>query len=100
MGSDWQARANERHDERHTKGSDEPSHHKHGGRKNRRDWCRGKVGVEHVTECVTYSEAKGRRPNFLPTWRVLLCKTCNKSLKTYAPFGPGKEASKPDWVTC
>ena len=45
--------------------------------------------------------------DFLPKWRVLLCKTCNKHLKVYAPFRfdlspPDSDleiAGKPDWVT-
>jgi hypothetical protein len=87
-GDDWQEGANKRRDERQTKVSDEPP--TKGKRKDRKTWCRGKVGVEHIPECVLYRD-------FLPTWRMLICKTCGKQLKVYAPRREGQE--KPSWVT-
>jgi len=90
MSSDWQEGANKRRNERQTKVSDETN--QKGKRKDRKTWCRGKVGVEHTPECVVYRD-------FLPTWRMLICNTCGKQLKVYAPRLGTTTKPKPDWVT-
>ena len=72
------------------------------GRKDKRKWCRGKVGVEHVVEVVferhmrdlmvrmgvfpTCSYSWFRRAGGSPTWRcyhVTICSECGKVLKHY-----------------
>jgi len=75
---------------------------KHRSSKNTKKWCKGKVGVQHVGEPVTYAEWKhcppesfGRRVG----WWVLICKNCRKELDWYYPIKWMKREQKvPAWV--
>ena len=49
--SEWKEGAARRRDERATKTD---GTHRHVSRKNTRRWCKGKVGVQHVTEPVDW----------------------------------------------
>lgn len=79
-------------------------------RKNRKQWCRGKVGTEHKPVCRTYAETK---PTCLlakdaggafrtADWRILVCTTCGKELDRYYPlnFAGSRWPKKPPpaWV--
>lgn len=48
-------------------------------RKNTRKWCRGKKGVKHETEWITWNAFK--RVSYLGGWEIEVCKNCGKSLK-------------------
>lgn len=93
--SDWKQGAARRRDTRQAK---DPEPRPLGGSKrDTKRWCRGKVGVEHTSECRVYVETKGhvgRMGSALKRWRVLVCTTCGKELATW--FGHG---DKPAWVT-
>lgn len=89
--SDWKASAIKRRDERATIG---PEEEQAGGKahpKDRRRWCRGKVGVEHTPVCMPHKHVQ--------KWRELVCNTCGKVLDYWYPFGSRKNNPKPDWVT-
>jgi len=62
-------------------------------KKDTRRWCRGKVGVEHKTVCMTAKEAKSR--SYLESWRYLVCTVCGRELETYF----GNQENVPSWVT-
>lgn len=64
------------------------------GRKNRRAWCRGKVGVAHVVEVTIPSNAHAwKRGCSWSTWwpgrwfcdHIYACKNCGKHLATVMP---------------
>jgi len=96
--SERKADAAKRRDERATKGpEDEPSSgtRKH---KDKKRWCKGKVGVEHTPVCVPYRRARLSLDEH-NSWCELVCSTCGKTLATWMPFGSRKNNPKPDWVT-
>ncbi len=77
------------------------------GAKNRRQWCRGKRGVEHKPECHDYAKIKNvATPHGLlgaklyAGWKVLVCETCGKELDYWWPPLSGSRVvrSPPDWV--
>lgn len=99
--SEWKQGAAKRRDERNSRG---PVRQKPGpAKKDTKRWCRGKVGVEHKTECRVYRDVKnayaGKGGDFLKGWRVLVCTECGKELATHYPFGAAKK-DPPAWVTC
>jgi hypothetical protein len=60
----------------------------HRAKKNRRHWCRGKVGTPHQPECRPYVEVKPGLPASgvaFADWRVLVCRACGKHLEYYYP---------------
>lgn len=67
--------------------------------KDKKRWCKGKVGVEHTSVCVPY---RGGISTVLGAetakWRQLVCSKCGKILDYYYPF-KGRGKKKPDWVT-
>lgn len=68
-------------------------------RKDRKRWCRGKVGVDHQPVCMTHREAKGEP--LTPAQeneRFLVCKRCGREMECYFP-GWLYPSPKPDWVT-
>lgn len=71
-------------------------------KKNTKKWCRGKVGTEHQTVCLVYSEAKNTDPrlDFYHAWRMLACSVCGKELDSYHPLGfvGLEDRPKPEWV--
>ena len=75
-------------------------------KKDRRRWCRGKVGVEHLPECRDYRDVKraGFPYPLFEGWKVLVCKTCGKELAWWAPpiggglLGGRQKRTPPDWV--
>lgn len=74
-------------------------------KKDRKRWCRGKEGVEHMPVAKTYDEAKGLkimpsgRPLTHAGWWVLVCTECGKELAHHFPW-PRKEQdyNRPAWV--
>ena len=86
-------------------------------RKNRKKWCRGKVGVAHQPVCRRYNDAKQKfkaahsefEANLyvhFDTWRILVCSVCGKELDWYYPFRIQclngvleREQKKPEWIT-
>lgn len=70
--SEWKQGAAKRRDARATK--DEPRKRRVHRRKDTVRWCRGKVGVEHVTETVA-------KFKLLPTYVVDRCVNCGKEMR-------------------
>lgn len=76
---------------------------RHRSRKDRKRWCRGKVGVEHVPETVLrarrYVWSDGGPACFRPEWNPerwhcwhrIRCASCGRTLRD----GVGREC--PDW---
>lgn len=52
-------------------------------RKDRKRWCRGKVGVEHDPHWVLYDDLKHYNSPWAKDrqWRVNVCKNCGKELE-------------------
>lgn len=96
--SDWKRTAAARRDARHT--ASEPTKPTHRAKKDRKRWCRGKVGVEHKGECRRYDEVKNA-PSYFGDWRILVCVECGKELDLWMPPRDGWPLSdpKPEWVT-
>lgn len=107
--SDWKESSNKRREVRHTKDSDEHRKESSIKRKNTKRWCKGKVGKEHTTVCMTYAEAKlpkeernvtrsgvGKASKYFERYRFLVCTNCGKELEVYYGL---KSHQKPDWVT-
>jgi len=69
------------------------------GKKDTKRWCKGKVGREHETVCMTYGEMKGESNyfGFFSNWYYLVCKKCGKELESWSPRSKKRKA-KPDWV--
>lgn len=86
--SDWKKDSVDRRDERATKVSDAPT--PSGKKKDTRSWCKGKVGREHQSKCVSFKEIKGWGQD---KYRLLICTECGKDLEIY--YGRG---DKPSWV--
>jgi len=91
--SDWKEGAIKRRDARHTKSSDEHTTTSI-NKRNTKKWCKGKVGVEHKTECRKYDEVKKTSSKYFKTWRLLVCTVCGKEIATYYPT----KKIKPEWV--
>lgn len=77
-----------------TASDDVPGKHR---RRDRRKWCKGRVGIEHKPECRLYSDAIWARGYY-----VLVCTECGKHLDTYfepQPYWlpPRMHRPKPDW---
>lgn len=68
------------------------------GKKNKKKWCRGKVGVPHTPEPMKVDRwwAKGKKPD----WWELVCTSCGKRLAFYYPMPWGTFQDPPDWVPC
>jgi hypothetical protein len=92
--SDWKERSNKRRDERNIKISDESV--KHSSKKDKKKWCKGKVGTEHTPICMPYSKYTGFKA--FTDCRELVCTNCGKILDTYLPFSLVINKDKPDWV--
>jgi hypothetical protein len=104
----WKEESSDRRDERNTKVPDEPQR-PIAGRKNKKKWCRGKVGVEHKSKCMSYAEAKNISVvkfnykgnivdglSYYDAWKVLVCSVCGKELDYYHNWND--EQPKPDWI--
>jgi hypothetical protein len=64
--------------------------------KNTKRWCRGKVGVEHKTECRDYYDTKRWGiGTTVRNWKLLVCTVCGKELDTWL----GGRKNKPAWAT-
>ena len=96
--SEWKERAIKRRDERHTLGEEKtpPSKRK----KNRKRWCKGKVGVNHtaVWQALVPNILFGQDWN--KNRREFVCTKCKKVLDTWWPgwgrFGyKGRKTPKP-----
>ena len=75
-------------------------------RRNRRQWCRGKVGVAHKPVCRAYDDVKQHgKPLTVGTlevhgsrdWKLLVCEACGKELDRWFPMRKST-ATPPDWV--
>lgn len=97
--SDYKQDAARRRDERSAKPDDGPcagpARHK-----DKKRWCKGKVGREHKAVCHVYSEVKrwltADYQLRVKNWRVLVCSTCGRELDIW--YG-GKKSERPEWVT-
>lgn len=78
----------------------------HRSKKDRKKWCKGKPGIEHVLKCMHYV---GAYHESHPIWRELVCVKCGKRLDFYFPLsalvrvedrGCVYNEKKPDWVDC
>lgn len=73
-------------------------------KKNKKKFCRGKVGVEHSPVCTIYRDGL-KTTDMAFNWRVLICSKCGKHLEFYFPFDNilvnkiNKQETKPGWVT-
>lgn len=75
-------------------------------KKNKKRWCKGKVGVEHRLKCYTYPELKGsnrgRNQPYRDGWYILACTVCGKEMDHYFPWpeswGLCQKEPKPGWV--
>ena len=106
---DYKKSAIDRNDERHTKIPDEEVNNKPSKSKNKKKWCKGKIGVEHDAVCLKYRDVH-KTPEESPAsgiantniWRILCCKKCGKNIDYYYPMTWSnhflKEEKKPDWV--
>jgi hypothetical protein len=63
-------------------------------RKDKKRWCRGKIGVEHVPVCMKVQALAAY--GCFDNWRILACKVCGKVL---AHYSPAWTKPKPVWVT-
>lgn len=99
----WKQEATKRRDERNAK---DPVRRKPvPGKKDKKRWCRGKVGVEHKPVCRDYNEAKltryinvaGIEIPLHKGWKLLVCTECGKELAHYYPMGAFKR-NPPEWV--
>jgi len=82
----WRARGTVVRDARHThNGPNEPAHR---SSKDKKRWCRGKVGVQH--KLVVTLDSGGR---FFPRL-VRHCSVCGKQFDTYCRWG-----APPEWVS-
>lgn len=75
--SDWRERSIKRRDERHTKIEDAPVRRK--TRRNKKRWCRGKIGVDHDPVWVA---APGKFHFFHDT-RIYKCSKCGKEFEMW-----------------
>lgn len=72
-------------------------------RKNRKRWCGGHAGREHITECRKYADAKNIyyhlnddwTTSVYSGWYVLVCTKCGKEVDSYVRIAGRK---RPDWV--
>jgi hypothetical protein len=102
--SDWKQGAAKRRDDRNTKSPEIAKPVR--GKKDRKRWCRGKVGVEHKPKCVPYVETKkydawrgDQASSYLDKWRILVCTECGKELAAHMPFRVTPDRPVPTWVT-
>lgn len=93
--SDHKQAAAQRRDERNVK-TDERQHAQP-AKKDKKKWCRGKVGVEHAPKCMPYAYRGG----FAVDWREFVCVNCGKRLEYYYPlfFKGAINKPAPAWVT-
>lgn len=92
MTDDYKQSAIRRRDERHTKLEETtpgPARHK-----DKKRWCKGKVGREHVGVCMKYDVVK-KASKYTANWRVLVCTGCGRELDIW--YG-GKKSERPEWV--
>ena len=68
---------------------------KHRSRKNRRDWCGGKKGVQHEGQPFLKYLSYTRNPK-TPSGVELCCKTCAKQLEYWSPWW--SDGARPSWV--
>ena len=98
--SERKAEAAQRRDARATPGPEDEKSSGVRKHKDKKRWCKGKVGVEHTPACMPY---KHRYPSTVmggaqTRWRELVCTKCGKILDYYYPFKSSKKP-KPAWVT-
>jgi len=93
-------------DARHIHNGPDATYKAPAARKDRRRWCRGKVGVEHKT-AVKDDMSLGKHSYSFCNALVRYCTACGKELASWSPpvalrmAGGGTriiEQPKPDWV--
>jgi hypothetical protein len=70
-------------------------------KRDRKAWCRGKVGVPHKYKTTTYAALKGYDPHkgIYQGWLVQYCIECGKELdKYYPPFFSRRDKLVPAWA--
>jgi hypothetical protein len=92
--SDWKQGAAHRRDERATKLEETtpgPARHK-----DKKRWCKGRVGREHKGVCHNYNELKrwGLGNKYVSGWKILVCTVCGKELETWY----GNPKNRPEWA--
>lgn len=91
----WKGDAADRRDARNARTPEVDANAKPAKKKNTKRWCRGKVGVEHVLECVK------KEYYSCSVFYVHACTTCGKELAWWHPstrWLPPRDRKKPDWV--
>lgn len=99
--SDRKKDAAERRDERNIAGDLDEKSSGQTRHKDKKRWCKGKVGVEHTPVCMPYRKHHGLAvlDGAMKNWRELVCSRCGKVLDYYYPFNRSRGKKKPDWVT-
>jgi hypothetical protein len=103
MTTDRKEKENKYKDERNTKTPDAATKPLPSKKKDKRKWCRGKVGIEHELKCVKYDDYKGMKLPSSNNWRLLVCVNCGKELDYYYPITFGSinlHEKVPNWVDC
>ena len=94
--SEWKEEAAQRRDARNIKSPEAAKPVP--AKKDKKRWCRGKVGVEHQPVCRNYVDIKGAA-DYAKAWKLLVCTECGKELDRYMPFFRfGKAKEPPAWV--
>ena len=65
-------------------------------KKDKKRWCKGKIGVEHLGVCTIHKLLEVSEKNIFSDWRELVCTRCGKILDRYYPMT--KKSPKPTWV--
>jgi hypothetical protein len=100
--SDRKISSAKRRDERSQKVPDQTTPHR--ASKNKKKWCKGKVGIPHQPVCRKFVEVKKTEfrstLSISDTWRILVCSECGKDLDYYYPMKISgyPEQKPPDWV--
>lgn len=94
----------DRRDERHDRSSTEVP--KASSRKDKKRWCRGRIGVQHRPVCRRYQEVKNVQAEYTKNWRLLVCSVCGRELDHWYPIsfsrvglGSRPPPPPPSWVT-
>jgi len=93
MKTDYKKRNITYRDNKHIKDSD--NHKPIRGKKDRKKWCRGKVGVDHEPQCKNYHDVVHTSLNYAKNWKLLVCAKCGKNLDWYHPL---QHKQPPDWA--
>jgi hypothetical protein len=79
--SEWKQGAAARRDQRATKTDAVPPYR---SRKDRKRWCKGKVGVEHVTKVMPAFPQYPDGFLGLGKWKIDVCEKCGRHVRFYS----------------